>query len=351
MLRLPSVANHPRPATDAAAASDADPQLSPTPAPPANDDSISDDEIVRVTSNLVVVPVSVTNERGEPVQGLKAADFRLEEEGRAQEIAQVGDADQVPLDIAILFDVSSSIRERFEFEQQAAARFLKQVMKPIDRAAVFAIGERPRLEQQLASAEVASAKLLGLPAPQKPTPTAFYDTTINAARYLAQNAPGRHRRVIVVISDGDDNYSTRTKEGEVADARAVNRGEALPANARTRRQETHQKALLKCSAKCNAPMQSSTRSIRAAAASVQCTRTRARKVCNNSPTRPVAHLSNPNNSKNSTTFFVASPPNSAPNTYCNTIQTATPRTANSSTSKSALPRAPMHASAHARVTT
>ncbi|MGI9107529.1 MAG: VWA domain-containing protein [Pyrinomonadaceae bacterium] len=210
----------------------------------ATEETIDDDEVIRVTSNLVVVPVSATNEHGEPVQGLKAADFRLEEEGRTQEVAQVGDADQVPLDIAILFDVSSSISQRFEFEQQAAARFLKQVLKPIDRAAVFAIGQTPRLEQQLASAEIASAKLLGIPAPQKSTPTAFYDTTISAARYLAANAPGRHRRVIIVISDGDDNYSVRIKEGETADARALNRGEKLPANARTRQQETHRKALL-----------------------------------------------------------------------------------------------------------
>jgi Ca-activated chloride channel family protein len=203
-----------------------------------------DDEIVRVTSNLVVVPVSVTNERGEPVQGLKATDFRLEEEGRAQEIAQVGDADQVPLDIAILFDVSSSVGQRFAFEQEAAARFLKQVLKPIDRAAVFRIEETPRLEQQLASAEIASASLLKIPAPQKPTPTAFYDSTITAARYLAANAPGRHRRVILVISDGDDNYSARVKEGEVEEARAVNRGEKLSSTALSRQRETHRKALL-----------------------------------------------------------------------------------------------------------
>ena len=206
--------------------------------------SDDDDEIVRVTSNLVVVPVSVTDERGEPLQGLKANDFRLEEEGRAQEIAQVGDADQVPLDIAILFDVSSSVGQRFAFEQEAAARFLKQVLKPIDRAAVFRIEETPRLEQQLASAEIASVALLKIPAPQKPTPTAFYDATISAARYLAEKAPGRHRRVIVVISDGDDNYSARVKEGEVEEARALNRGEKLPANALTRQRETHRKALL-----------------------------------------------------------------------------------------------------------
>ncbi|HZH92396.1 MAG TPA: VWA domain-containing protein [Pyrinomonadaceae bacterium] len=203
-----------------------------------------DDEIVRVTSNLVVVPVSVTDARGEPVQGLKAADFRLEEEGRAQEIAHTSDAEQVPLDIAILFDVSSSIGQRFAFEQEAAARFLKQVLKPVDRAAVFAIEGKPRLEQQLASAEIASAKLLQIPAPTKSTPTAFYDSTIAAARYLAQNAPGRHRRVIVVISDGDDNFSERVKAGEVEDARALNRGEKLPAGANARQQATHRKALV-----------------------------------------------------------------------------------------------------------
>jgi Ca-activated chloride channel family protein len=223
------------------------PQQTPTPAPQpaATDETISDDDdIVRVTSNLVVVPVSVTNAQGEPVQGLKVADFRLEEEGRAQEIAQVGDADQVPLDIAILFDVSSSVGQRFAFEQEAAARFLKQVLKPVDRAAVFRIEQTPRLEQQLASAEIASASLLKIPAPQKPTPTAFYDATITAARYLAQNAPGRHRRVIIAISDGDDNYSDRVREGEVDEARALNRGEKLPANAMTRQRDTHRRALL-----------------------------------------------------------------------------------------------------------
>lgn len=260
-VRVPQLTQQPKPTTTTpppppAATSSVPPtasqQQTPQPAPPPfsepmqKDSNIEeeDDEVIRVTSNLVVVPVSVTNERGEPVQGLKATDFRLEEEGRAQEVAQVGDADQVPLDIAILFDASSSIGERFAFEQEAAARFLKQVLKPIDRAAVFVIEGKPRLEQQLASAEIASAKMLQIAAPTKSTPTAFYDTITSAARYLAANAPGRNRRVIVVISDGDDNFSERVKEGEVEDARALNRGEKLPTGALARQQATHRKALV-----------------------------------------------------------------------------------------------------------
>jgi Ca-activated chloride channel family protein len=187
------------------------PQASPTPAATDNSGPGDDEEVevLRVSSNLVVVPVSVTDAKGQPVMGLAASDFRLQEEGRAQEIAQVGDPEQVPLDIAILLDVSSSVDARFAFEQEAAARFLKQVLKPVDRAAIFAIDARPRLEQARATAEVASAKLLTI-GPAKGF-TAFFDTVVEAARYLAQSAPPQHRRVIVVISDGADMYSEKHK--------------------------------------------------------------------------------------------------------------------------------------------
>lgn len=175
------------------------PKPTPKPTPPPRDDEY---EVVRVTSNLVVVPVSVTDANGQPLLGLKATDFRLEEEGRAQEIAEVGNADQVPLDIAILLDVSSSVDARFVFEQQAAAGFLKQVLKSGDRATVFAIDEKPRFVQELTSAVNASEKLMAITAAK--SFTAFYDTVLAAARYLEKSSPSGRRKVIVVISDGDD---------------------------------------------------------------------------------------------------------------------------------------------------
>src|SRR4051812_30325548 len=100
------------------------PKPTPKPPPPPKDE---DYEVVRVTSNLIVVPVSVTDAAGQPVLGLKIPDFRLDEEGRQQEVAQIGDPEQTPLDIALLLDVSGSVDARFAFEQQAAAAFLKQV--------------------------------------------------------------------------------------------------------------------------------------------------------------------------------------------------------------------------------
>ncbi|HYG79238.1 MAG TPA: VWA domain-containing protein, partial [Pyrinomonadaceae bacterium] len=175
------------------------PRPTPKPPPPPKDE---DYEVVRVTSNLVVVPVSVTDAAGQPVLGLKVPDFRLEEEGRAQEIAEIGDPEQVPLDIALLLDVSGSVDARFAFEQQAAAGFLKEVLKPGDRATVFAIDEKPRFIQELTSAERASQKLMTIASAKGYT--AFYDTVLEASRYLEKSSGAGRRRVIVVISDGDD---------------------------------------------------------------------------------------------------------------------------------------------------
>jgi Ca-activated chloride channel homolog len=183
------------------------PKPKPTPTPQEPDDSAY--EVVRVSSNLVVVPVSVTDAAGQPVMGLTAADFRLEEEGRQQEIAQIGDPEQVPLDIAVLLDVSGSVNARFAFEKEAASRFLKQVLKPADRATLFAIDQQPRLELARDTAERAAARLMSIDPSRGPT--AFYDTVIEASRSLAQSSPPQHRRVLVVISDGEDNFSERVK--------------------------------------------------------------------------------------------------------------------------------------------
>jgi Ca-activated chloride channel family protein len=208
------------------------PRATPTPAPAQkpSDTLDDDDDVVRVTSNLVVVPVSVTDAAGQAVQGLKVADFRLEEEGRGQELAAVGDADQVPLDIAVLFDVSSSVTKNFEFQKQSAAGFLKQVLKPIDRAAIFTIAEKPQMAQPLAPADAALSKLSTLQAAQVSTGTAFYDAVRAAARYLSENAPERNRRVILVISDGEDNFSDDVRDATRAVAdRVIKSGDEKPA--------------------------------------------------------------------------------------------------------------------------
>ncbi len=209
------------------------PKPTPTPKPPPAPKD-EDFEVIRTTSNLIMVPVSVVDAKGEAVLGLPVSNFRLEEQGREQQITELGNPDQVPLDIVLLFDISSSVSQKgfFAFQQKAAASFLRQIMKPSDRAAVFTIGAEPLLVSPFAPAEVAAAKLQTIPAATSPVPTAFYDTVAAAAKYLVEQSAERHRRVIVVISDGDDNFSNSVREMTIAEVRAGQRGDSTPAAAK-----------------------------------------------------------------------------------------------------------------------
>ena len=172
------------------------------PTPPDEADAI------RIKSNLVAVPVSVTDSAGQPVTNLVAKDFRLEEEGEQQTVTLLGQPGKTPIDLALLFDVSGSVLDKFEFEQQAAARFLKKVVNPVDHVTLFSIALKPKLASPR-TAQVTEA-IAGIESlvPSKEA-TAFFDTVGDAAKFLGENATQGARRVLIVISDGEDNYSDR----------------------------------------------------------------------------------------------------------------------------------------------
>jgi Ca-activated chloride channel family protein len=168
------------------------------------------DEAIRISSNLVSVPVSVTDASGQPVSNLTAQDFRLEEEGKPQEVVTLGEPGKTPLELALLIDVSGSVYERFQFQQQAASQFLREVLKPTDAVSVFSIGLKPKLQQsRVIAIESAVSGIMDI-SPTK-GPTAFFDSVAEAARYLGKTADPGARRVLVVISDGEDNYSEHHK--------------------------------------------------------------------------------------------------------------------------------------------
>ncbi len=177
-------------------------------------------ETIKVNSRLVVVPVSVTDTAGQPITGLKAQDFRLLEENKLQEIAQVSDAEKVPLEIALLIDVSSSLNPLFKFQQETAAKFLQEVMRPEDRASVFLIGEKTVLAQARDTAAKTAATVRNFQTPGK-SATAFYDAVTAATDYLKKNAPQKSRRVILVLSDGEDNFSLAVRAAEAKNYRDI----------------------------------------------------------------------------------------------------------------------------------
>lgn len=181
----------------------------PTPSPTVQPTPVIKEEegVIKVESRLVVVPVSVTDASGNPVLGLNAANFRIAEEERSQVIENVGTAADVPLEIALLFDISATTNSMFKFQQETAAKFLREVLRPDDRATIYTVGAKPILVQPRDTAENA-IRAIGTIIPTKEY-TAFYDSVSAAADFLRQKAPQGTRRVIVVISDGEDTNSSR----------------------------------------------------------------------------------------------------------------------------------------------
>jgi Ca-activated chloride channel family protein len=169
-----------------------------------------EDDVIRVDSRLIVIPVSVTDAKGNAILGLKASDFVLTENGRKQAIESVGTAADVPLEIALLFDISATTSPMFRFQLETAAKFLRDVMRPQDNAAIFSIGSKPVLVSARANADEAVAALGKIEATKEYT--AFYDTVAAAAKYLRENAAEGSRRVILVISDGEDTNSEQVRK-------------------------------------------------------------------------------------------------------------------------------------------
>jgi Ca-activated chloride channel family protein len=192
------------------------PQTTPTPAPKIE---AEDDDIIRVESALVPIPVSVTDAQGRAIATLKLEDFTLEIDGKPAEISELSRSTMTPVRLALLFDNSSSVRIAREFEKKAAIRFFRQVIRPEkDLVALFSVASTTELEQPLTKdvgSLIRAIELFAEPAGG----TQLLDGIIQAAEYL--NA-SEGRRIIVIVSDGEDNLSDSTLEQTVRAAQLNN---------------------------------------------------------------------------------------------------------------------------------
>lgn len=169
---------------------------------------LSSDRTIRVATDLVLVPVSVTDSARRPVSDLRQEDFQIIEEGQTQQITNLERPGQSPVELALLIDITGSVSPRFKFEQEAGAAFLKLIVGGHRPVTIFSIGPEPKLlVPRTAEPGSAVGGLLSI----KPTrqSTAFYDSVATAARYLDRMAVPFSRRVQIVISDGEDNFSLK----------------------------------------------------------------------------------------------------------------------------------------------
>ena len=163
-------------------------------------------DIIRVSTNLVTLPVSVTDSEGRAITDIDSQQFLIREDGRPETVSKVAAAGQSPLQLALLFDLSGSVNPRFQFEQEAAIRFLEKVWKPGDAISVIAFSEQPHLRLNASNSIADAFQILWELKPSE-GPTAFFDSVALSAKILQKTAGLGMRQSVVALSDGEDNRS------------------------------------------------------------------------------------------------------------------------------------------------
>jgi len=227
MLAFP-LADH---AQQRAAQEPAPPQeKSQQPAPPQNTQQQPTQEGPKFISvvNLVDVLATVLDRRNKLVPDLEKGDFKITDDNAQQEIRFFSKQSDLPLRIGMLLDTSNSIRDRIKFEQEAAVDFLYSVLRRgKDQAFAMTFDDEPQVIQAftgdggLLRDEINKTRAGG--------GTAVYDAVYEACAKQLSNPPRPPgdqpdivRRVMVLISDGEDNLSNRTRAEAIEMAQRTN---------------------------------------------------------------------------------------------------------------------------------
>ena len=181
--------------------------VQPTPPPPKEESSqpAVQGNRIRVNVNLVTVLVSVLDEHNRPAPDLPREAFQLFDEGNEQKIDIFEPETSQPLDLALMIDASSSAHKEIAFEREAAAHFIRQVVRPGDRLAVFSFDEDVRQQPPGFSDNVAALQDAVRKIPDG-AGTSIYDAVLLGSRALAGRGEDR-RRVIVLITDAGETTS------------------------------------------------------------------------------------------------------------------------------------------------
>ncbi len=213
------------------------PTITPRPKPSAEipeTDRITPN--LRIDTNLVLIPVTVTTQLNQFVTGMEKENFRLFEDKQEQEVSYFASFD-APLSVGLVFDASGSMNNKLNKSRQAAAEFFKAA-NPEDEFFLVQFHDRPKLVVPFTrNTEDIQSRLTFTQAKGR---TALLDGIYLALQTLKK---GRNpRRALLIISDGGDN-SSRYTESEVrnllreADAQMYAIGIFEPIGARSRSAE------------------------------------------------------------------------------------------------------------------
>jgi VWFA-related protein len=187
-----------------------------TPTEPAQaEPAQAGNQSIRADVNLVDVLFTVVDRKNKMVSDLGQANFTVFDDGKQQEIRFFSQQTDLPLRVGLLLDTSNSIRQRLQFEQEAAIDFLFNVIRRgKDEAVLMTIDDQPEVIQDFTG----DMDLLrdAIQRQRAGGATALYDAIYLTCAQLLQHAPLTNtsndvRRVLVVISDGEDTLSHHSR--------------------------------------------------------------------------------------------------------------------------------------------
>jgi len=179
-----------------------------------------DDDVVRIDTQLVDIPVEITDKSGKPILNLKQTNFIVYEDGKRQEVADFS-ATSAPFEVALLLDTSGSARSELPLITRAAENFINS-LRPGDRVSIIGFksdrsgGKSIAVSEVLAALTDDRAKLKSvLTKVNVSNGTPYYDGLLQVVeRVFAEKPAGefRGRRALVALTDGVDSTSVGSYE-------------------------------------------------------------------------------------------------------------------------------------------
>lgn len=179
---------------------------------------VDENEVVRVNTSLVTIPVSVMDRAGKYVPSIRQQEFRIWEEGVEQEIAYFATVEK-PFTVALVIDTSGSTRYRLTEIQDAAISFVNQ-LRPADRVLVVSFDDEVRVLTEATSDRLRLHEAIRRVRPGQGTK--LYDAVDFVINERFNRVEGR--KAILLFTDGVDtssrraSYQTNARDVEELDA-------------------------------------------------------------------------------------------------------------------------------------
>jgi Ca-activated chloride channel family protein len=175
----------------------------------------NDDEVLKIDTQVVDVPLVVTDKNGKPLLNLKQNNFIVYEDGKKQEVTDFSTTNE-PFEVALLLDTSGSTRADLSLIQRSAANFIAS-LRPGDKVSIIAYNSERKEKQSVAVSEILSGltgdrNRLKSAVEQIKTSngTPYYDSLLQVVEKVFDKQPAenfRGRRALVALTDGVDSTS------------------------------------------------------------------------------------------------------------------------------------------------